>query len=146
MHDLDCVIREYQASDYEQFVGLWKRLHLTRDDGTIESAEELQETAKYNPTTFLIVESHGKVIGSVIGSYDGRRGYIAKAGLLPEYQKQGIGKRVGIELIRRLKARGVKHIMGFVNKDNEKVLHFYEQFGAKKKEDIIPVEMDLTKL
>jgi ribosomal protein S18 acetylase RimI-like enzyme len=146
MKPLDFLIREYCDSDYDSIVTLWKNLHLTRSDGTIESAAELHETLKYNPTTFIVVESGGKLIGSVIGTYDGRRGYIAKVGLDIQFQRKGIGKRVGAELIRRMQARGVKQMMGFVNKDNRNVLAFYEKFGIKINEDVIPVELDLTKI
>ena len=142
----DIRIREYLDTDYDMIVKLWTLIHLTRSNGTIESAEELHTTLQYNPTTFLVVELAGKIIGSVIGTYDGRRGYIAKAGLYPEFQRKGIGSKVGRELITRMKARGVKEIMGFVNKDNQKVLAFYQKFGIQIKEDIIPVELNLRNI
>ncbi|MBK5108784.1 MAG: GNAT family N-acetyltransferase [Anaerolineales bacterium] len=45
-----------------------------------------------DPDLFLVVEHRGKIIGTVMGGYDGRRGFVYQLAVQEDYRRQGIGK------------------------------------------------------
>ena len=81
----------------------------------------------------------------VLGTYDGRRGFIARAGVDLAFQHQGIASQLGKALIARFQAMGVDQIMGFVDQSNLQVLDFYALFGAKPRTDLIPIILSLDR-
>lgn len=50
-------------------------------------------------------------------------------GILPEYQRMGIGHKLLDILIAHLKQKGIKGIMLTVNSENKKGFAFYEKYG-----------------
>ena len=57
------------------------------------------------------------------------RGELTRIYVLPEYQKQGIGKRLLEDGLSSLKNHGVEEIFVQVEKENAKGINFYERNG-----------------
>jgi ribosomal protein S18 acetylase RimI-like enzyme len=136
-------IRTYDDADYEEVAQLWRNVKLTFPDGTIESLEDMRIVRERNPTTVLVAELGGHVVGTIIGTFDGRRGFISRLGVDPTKQHHGIGSQLFTEIVKRFKALGIKRAAGFVTKKNQSVLEFYKKFGAKPMDDTIPVSLNL---
>ncbi len=134
-------IRTYEDSDYEAVANLWHSVGLTRKDGTVESIEELRIVKARNPSTVLVVEVDDRVAGTIIGTFDGRRGLISRFGVDPAMQHHGLGSMLFKGLINQFKSLGIMRLIGFVKKENQRVLAFYEKFGAEVMEDVIPVRL-----
>jgi ribosomal protein S18 acetylase RimI-like enzyme len=136
-------IREFQPGDYDSVVEIWAntQMHV----GQLETREMINRIIQRNPTTVLVALDAYKLVGIIIGTFDGRRAYVYKFAVDPAYQHQKIGTQLVNALLDAYKTLGVKHIMGFVSASNPGVLQFYEKFGAKPRPDMISVAYDLDK-
>ena len=71
----------------------------------------------------------GTIIGSVLGSDDGRRGWINHLAIHPDYQGHGLGRLLITTIETRLKAQGCEKINLLINGPNQKVVPFYQANG-----------------
>jgi ribosomal protein S18 acetylase RimI-like enzyme len=85
---------------------------------------------------FLVAEVDGNLAGTVMGGYDGHRGWIYSVAVDAKYRRRGIATA----LIRRLEAdliaRGCMKINLQVRTSNAAVIAFYETLGYKVEEII----------
>ncbi|WP_141433145.1 GNAT family acetyltransferase [Bacillus sp. 03113] len=124
--------REFTLNDFDAVTNLWKKagLILSRSD----TFEGMKEKLKRDPELFFVLEDSTRIIGVVMGSYDGRRGWINHLAVDPEYQGRNIGQKIMAELELRFKQAGCEKINLLIELDNEKVQGFYKKQGFKKDE------------
>ena len=120
-------IRSYRESDYSEVLELWKKAGITI--GCSDQEEEVKKILKNNPETFLVGTIDEKVIGSVIGGYDGRRGLIHHLAVLPKKQGKGLGKKLMLEVEKRFAKKGVVKSHLLIDSDNKQVINFYLKLG-----------------
>lgn len=82
-----------------------------------------------DPELFLVVERDGKIVGSVMGAWDGRRGWLYHLGVLPGYQREGVARRLVAEVERKMKRKGVLKVNALVCRWNRKSLAFFKEMG-----------------
>jgi len=116
-------IRPYRESDYSEVVELWRKAGITV--GQSDKEDEVKKILRVNPETFLVGVICEKVVGSVIGGYDGRRGLIHHLAVLPKEQGKGLGKKLMIEVEKRFAEMGVVKSHLLIDSDNKKVIEFY---------------------
>jgi len=126
-------IREFCfPGDYPVVRELWSSagpgIHLRRSD----EPEEIQKKLQRDPDLFLLAEDDGKVMGSVIGGFDGRRGLVYHLAVAEDYRNQGVGALLMEELEKRLRAKGCIRIYLLVTRDNPEAIAFYEKYGWEK--------------
>ena len=123
------LIRPYQASDEAAIIRLWKRCDLTRswNNPHLDIARKL----KVNPELFLVGEIEGQVVASVMGGYEGHRGWINYLAVDPDWQGQGYGRAMMEAVETRLRALGCPKINLQVRTSNVDVIAFYEHIGYR---------------
>ncbi|QSB09227.1 GNAT family acetyltransferase [Lysinibacillus fusiformis] len=124
--------REFTLNDFDSVINLWKKagLIISRSD----TLEGLKKKIKRDPQLFFVMEKDSFIIGVVMGSYDGRRGWINHLAVDPEYQGMKIGQEIIKELEMRFKKIGCEKINLLIERNNEEVQEFYEKQGFKKDE------------
>jgi len=81
-------IREFLwPDDFEAVTNLWHASGLYNP--TIDGLDNLREVCERNPGLFLLAIEDEKVVGSVIGTFDGRRGYIYHVAVHPDSRRKG---------------------------------------------------------
>lgn len=123
-------IRQFDfPADYQQVYDLWcsieKGVHVGRSD----ALNEIEKKMARDPDLFLIAETENKIVGSVIGGYDGRRGLIYHLAVNYLFRGQGIGSRLMDEVESRLRTKGCLKCYLLVTQDNQEVEHYYQQRG-----------------
>jgi ribosomal protein S18 acetylase RimI-like enzyme len=127
------VIRTFiYPDDYPAVQVLWRSagpgIHLRRSD----EPQEIEKKLRRDPDLFLVAEMDGRIIGSVLGGFDGRRGMMYHLAVDQLYRKHGIGALLVDELERRLRDRGCIRYYLLVTQDNEAAIHFYEKRGWER--------------
>jgi hypothetical protein len=64
------------AAVYELWANAGPGLHLGRSDSQDEIAKKLER----DPDLFLVAEMDGRIVGAVVGGFDGRRGLVYHLG------------------------------------------------------------------
>lgn len=89
-----------------------------------------------NPSTCLLMKSGDTIIGTVLGGFDGRRGYIYHLAVQSDHRRRGHGRKLLQEVVAKLEALGAGKIHLFVLKSNEQAILFYEKQDWIKRQDI----------
>lgn len=131
-------IRNYRHPiDYPAAHKVWESvgsgIHITFSD----SIGEIEKLVKNSPGLFFVAEIDGRIIGTVMGGFDGRRGLIYHLAVLPEYQKRQIGSRLLKTVEAALYQAGCTKVYLFVVPENLDLADFYYQYGYQKM-DAVP--------
>jgi ribosomal protein S18 acetylase RimI-like enzyme len=123
-------LRQFRfPEDYADVIKLWGNagpgIHLRLSD----EFEEIGKKVERDPDLFLVAEHEGRIIGSVMGGFDGRRGMVYHLAVEEIYRKNGIGARLMEELEHRMKEKGCVRTYLLVTKDNLEAIQFYEKRG-----------------
>jgi ribosomal protein S18 acetylase RimI-like enzyme len=118
--------------DYRAVINLWEQsgpgVHVRRSD----QIDQIEKKLMRDPDLFLIAEAEGRIIGSVLGGFDGRRGLVYHLAVESRFRRHGIGKALMEELETRLKAKGCIRSYLLVTRDNHQAVQFYEAHGWER--------------
>lgn len=131
------MIREFNLSDYGNVVDLWRSVGIASSVGDDEAG--IEHRLKRDTGLFLVAEEDGKIIGAVMGTYDGRRGWINHLAVCPQFQNRAIGRALLDALETWLREKGCAKINLLIEMDNQKVQPFYERVGYVR-DDLIFME------
>ncbi len=125
-------IRQFHFErDYRAVLDLWKNagpgIQLSPSDEPGEIRKKLQR----DPDLFLVAELNGRLVGAVLGGFDGRRGLAYHLAVAPAHRKRGIGRRLMQELENRLRAKGCLKYYLLVTRQNQEALAFYQSLGCE---------------
>lgn len=129
------IIRLMTLADYDGICEVWENI-----DGTNpvdDSREGLEKYLKRNPETSFVAEDSGKIVGTILAGHDGRRGLFHHVAVLPEYQKQGIGKMLVDSAMNALKEEGINKVLLVVFNDNDNGNGFWEHMGFTVRNDLV---------
>jgi ribosomal protein S18 acetylase RimI-like enzyme len=120
-------VREFRyPEDYQAARFLWENAGSGINVRRSDEPEEIQKKLQRDPDLFLVAEDDGKLIGTVIGGFDGRRGLIYHLAVDAAFRQHGIGSLLMDEVERRLKAKGCLKCYLMVTVDNDNAMRFYE--------------------
>jgi len=109
-------IRGFHPDDTDALVAILKA-NQQYGHPEIDGPEAMQRVHECQAAEFLVAEHEGEIVGMIRGTYDGSRAIIYMASVHPTYQKQGIGRKLVIEVARRFEERGAGSISVIVPGD-----------------------------
>ncbi len=129
--------RTFRQDDYQAAISLWQGSGIPcKPNGRDAKEKILKETG--NPgTLFLVVEKEGEIIGSVLATHDGRKGWINRLAIAPQYRLQGIASRLLTEAEAHLHRCGMEIITCLIEDDNPGSMKFFSRKGYIEHRDII---------
>jgi len=120
-------IRKYEVTDENQVINLWIRCGLVKPWNNPN--EDIARKLKVNPELFLIGELDNKIIATVMGGYEGHRGWINYLAVDPDMQKQGLARIMMDAVEIPLREMGCPKINLQIRETNLDVIRFYEAIG-----------------
>jgi ribosomal protein S18 acetylase RimI-like enzyme len=123
-------IRELGLDDLDRLLALWQRagLHSLKPHGR-DSHEALTRQLASSVQTFLGMERDDRLVGAVIATHDGRKGWINRLAVDPSYRRRGYA----VELIgaaeRTLHKQGICVIAALVESSNPASLALFRKLG-----------------
>jgi len=131
------IIREFSIKDYDALMTLWNDAKLPFKPTGRDKRDNIECELKQENAIFLVAEINGKLVGSVFGTHDGRKGWINRVAVAPEFQRQNIAKKLIAEVEDRFSELGIDIISCLVEDWNTKSLKVFEKLGYKKHTDIL---------
>jgi ribosomal protein S18 acetylase RimI-like enzyme len=123
-------IRAYASTDAAAVIALWRACGLVVPQN--DPLADIERKLRVNPELFLVGELAGRVVATVMGGYEGHRGWINYLAVDPAEQGRGYGRLMMDEVESRLRAIGCPKINLQVRASNEAVIRFYESLGYGK--------------
>ena len=108
-------ILELGTEDYDRIFSLW---------------------AGAGVTTVLGVEEEGALVGVVVATHDGRKGWINRHAVAPEHRRRGHARRLLAAAEQALRAKGLRIIAALVEERNETSLAFFRREGYDLAKDV----------
>ena len=128
-------IRIYRERDREQVLSLWQECDLIHPKN--DPQKDLDRKKGFGEELFLVIEQKEKIIGTVMGGYDGHRGIINYLGVHPSFRGQGLGKMLLQAVEQKLKDLGCPQVNLLVWSNNSEVLKFYKKTQYSEANDIV---------
>lgn len=122
-------IRPYSPGDESIVIALWEKCNLTRPWNN--PAQDIQRKLKVNPELFLVGVMENRVVATVMGGYEGHRGWVNYLAVEPAHRRQGLGRRMMQAVEDKLLSMGCPKLNLQVRTDNPSALKFYEHIGYK---------------
>ncbi len=131
------IIREFSIKDYDALITLWNDAQLPFKPKGRDKRDKIEYELKQGRDIFLIAEINGKIVGSVFGTHDGRKGWINRFAVAPEFQRQDIAKKLIAKVEDRFSELGIDIIACLVEDWNTKSLQVFEKLGYEKHSDMV---------
>jgi ribosomal protein S18 acetylase RimI-like enzyme len=135
MMDSTVEIRPYIDADEEWVIALWDGVfpYLAPHN---EPMAELQRKLGVERELLFVAVVDSRVVGTVMGGYDGHRGWVYLLAVAPEHRGKGIGRALMRRLETEFDQRGCPKVNLQVRGDNPDVVAFYETIGYKVEDRI----------
>ncbi|TFV52690.1 GNAT family N-acetyltransferase [Blastococcus sp. TF02A_35] len=126
------MIRAFDWPDLPAVATLWE----TTGQGVLREAE-LRATLAHGPDLMVVAEESTGVVGVVLGTFDGRRGWIHRLAVDPSHRRSGLATALVAEVERRLADRGAPRINLLVLPENAAALTFWQRLGYLPHPDVL---------
>lgn len=125
-------IHSFTDKDTDGVIALWQTCDLTRPWNNPH--KDIQRKVSVNDNLFLVAVQDDRVIGTVMGGYEGHRGWINYLAVDPACRMQGLGRALMQEVEKRLLALDCPKINLQIRETNAAVIAFYESIGFQDDE------------
>jgi ribosomal protein S18 acetylase RimI-like enzyme len=127
--------RTFRESDEQAVIDLWRAVS-AKSAPHNDPVTAIRKKLAVDRDLFLVAEVDGTVVGTVLGGYDGHRGWVYAVAVHSEHRRRGIGSA----LIRRIEAalaeRGCLKVNLQVLASNPGAVTFYENLGYSVEERV----------
>jgi ribosomal protein S18 acetylase RimI-like enzyme len=133
------LVRPYRDDDYDLVMELWAAGGLPLKPQGRDSRENIGRQIALPMVLFLVAEEGdgGRVVGTVLATHDGRKGWINRVAVEAGSRRKGLGARLVREAERWLEDQGMDILACLIEDDNVVSMTVFEKLGYKKHPEII---------
>ena len=126
----------------KEILDFWEKNDITLSP--TDNEKELEKAVTINPDLFIVaLNKDAEVMGTIWGTFDGRRGYIIHLVVKRGFRGKGMGKLLMQKLEAAFHNYRVFKAHIFVEKSNPKVIDFYRKLGYSVRGDLIVLSKNL---
>ena len=130
------MVRIMTIEDYEGVYALWKKIKGFGIRSIDDSKEGVARFLKRNPTTSVVAEKDGRIVGSILCGHDGRRGCLYHVCVDEDYRRHGIGKRMVVFAMKALKEEKINKVSLIAFTENDIGNAFWNTIGWTERQDL----------
>ena len=130
------MVRIMTIEDYEGVYALWKKIKGFGIRSIDDSKEGVARFFKRNPTTSVVAEKDGRIVGSVLCGHDGRRWCLYHVCVDEDYRRHGIGKRMVVFAMKALKEEKINKVSLIAFTENDIGNAFWNTIGWTERLDL----------
>jgi GNAT superfamily N-acetyltransferase len=133
----DFPIRPLGIEDYEEMTALWEKAELSYRPRGRDARDEIAVQVKRDDLRILGMFDGEKLIGTILCSSDGRRGWINRLAVDPDYRRQGLSQKLIEASEDFLRSLGLKVIAALIEDYNEASIAAFKKAGYLYGRDIM---------
>ncbi len=123
----ELLVREYRETDLETVVALWQECGLVVPQNNPH--RDIERKLQVDRDLFLVGLVGNRLAATVMGGYEGHRGWINYLAVSPAYQRRGYGQQIMVAVESRIKRKGCPKINLQIRTGNVAVIDFYRAIG-----------------
>jgi GNAT superfamily N-acetyltransferase len=117
-------IRQYVESDRQALIAVWERCGLVVSWNNPE--KDIDRKLRKDADLLLVGIIDDNLVATVMGGYDGHRGWINYLAVDPNHRREGLGEQLMLAVEDRLRELGCAKINLQIRRSNTAVISFYE--------------------
>ena len=129
-------IRTMTIEDYDGVYALWMTIKGFGIRSIDDSREGVERFLKRNPTTSVVAEMEGQIVGSILCGHDGRRGCLYHVCVKEGYRRHGIGKAMVVRAMEKLKEEQISKVSLIAFSINDIGNAFWNTIGWTERLDL----------
>ena len=130
-------IREFCIDDFESVISLWNNAKLPYKPEGRDRKDKIENEILRGNAIFSVAEFKGEIIGSIFGTHDGRKGWINRLAVAPNYKNLGIARKLVSAVEDKLSALGIDIICCLIEDWNTESLEVFKRLGYHQHSNII---------
>jgi ribosomal protein S18 acetylase RimI-like enzyme len=130
------MVRIMKIEDYEGVRALWNSINGFGIRSVDDSYEGIERFIKRNPTTSVVAEENGVIIGSILCGHDGRRGCFYHVCVAEGHRHKGIGNQMVKAAFEALKSEQITKVSLIAFTKNQIGNAFWQEIGWTRREDL----------
>ena len=127
MTESSLLIRPFQTEDEDALVALWKMCELTVPWNNPH--KDIARKLQVQPELFLVGILDSNLIATVMGGYDGHRGWINFLAVHPDFRENGYGQEIMNSVETKIREMGCPKINLQIRTGNDKIVSYYQKLG-----------------
>ncbi len=136
------VLRPCRGDDIETVLALWRDAEAV--PRPTDHVRALRLRLERDAGLFLLAWDGDRLIGSLMGGWDGWRGNLYRLVVLPEYRRRGVARRLVEAVETRLRALGAERVTSLIFVDEPGAVEFWNSVGYEPDPFVARYAKDLT--
>jgi len=128
--------KKLKIGNYDSIIEVWKRSGLPIKKFGRDSKEDIQKQMKDDHLLFLGAFEDNRLIGVAIVNHEGRKGWINRLAVLPEFQRRGVASKLVGYGENWLTEKGIKIYATLIEDYNDSSKSLFKKLGYKFHDDI----------
>jgi ribosomal protein S18 acetylase RimI-like enzyme len=125
-----------------QVLELWRRAGA--EPSVTDRADALRRRLARDRDIFLLAWDRGRLVGTLLGGWDGWRGHLYRLAVDPACRRRGIARRLVREVEARLRRLGAVRIDGIVVQRNRAASAFWGELGYRRHVEVARYVKDVS--
>ena len=129
-------LRSFQVEDYDKLISLWDASELPYRPLGRDSRAKIETELEFGCTVAVVAERDGKLIGSLWGTHDGRKGWLNRLAVAPEFRNRGLARLLVEKVEAMFDELGIDIVGVLVEDWNKDSMDVFEKLGYVRHKDI----------
>lgn len=129
-------IRNLTIDNYDEMIRLWLTSDLPIRVKGRDSIAAIESQMKSNPDFFIGAFENSRLIGVVVASSDGRKGWINRLAVDPDYRQKKIGRTLIAEAENVLRKHGMQFFAALIENSNNASKSLFKKSGYVKHQTV----------
>lgn len=130
-------IRRLTIKDHPELIRLWNRAGLPAKPKGRDSKAHIAREMACNPDFFIGAFEQDMLVGTIIASHDGRKGWLNRIAVDPDYRRQGLAQKLTVAGEKALRKHGIRIFGLLIHEYNAASLKLAKKMGYKVHNDIL---------
>ncbi len=139
------MIRTMEIGDYDNVYALWMTIQGFGIRSIDDSREGVARFLRRNPTTSVVAEEDGEIVGSILCGHDGRRGCLYHVCVREDFRRRGIGKAMVVHAMEALRKEQISKVSLIAFTKNDIGNAFWNTIGWTERLDLNYYDFVLNK-
>ena len=131
------IVREMVESDFDDLMEVWASAELKHTPDPSEYKARFSQEIHNPDIHYVGAEVDGKIVGVMITTDDGRKGWLSRLAVNPKYQRKGIAEKMMLESERILTSKGIRVFSCLIYEDNHMSIPLVQKLGYTGHENVV---------